>query len=145
MPHSSMVLRVIAGLCVVVVVAGLPGTVGADTGMAGTWISDSRRDSGFGYVLSLKATSNAAADYAGVLTFKYPDGRVGSSVRVLANGMGSSLVLTARDGSFDRSGRTLRATVDSHTGALTFVNCAERLRLVMSWALDTDCVLRRSR
>lgn len=148
MPHSSMRLRrgVLAILAVTAVAVLLPAPVStAAPGMAGIWVSDSRRDSGFGYTLTLKAKGLPSADYAGTLTFNYPDGRVGSSVRVLANAMGGSLVLTARDGSFDRSGRTLRATVDPRSGAMTFVNCAERLRLVMSWALDSDCVLRLSR
>jgi len=117
----------------------------ADPGFAGRWVSESQRQSGFGYALSLKPATNSSADYIGILRFSYPDGRVGSTVRVTGNGMGNSLVLTARDGSFDRSGRTLRATVDPGSGDMTFVNCQERLRLVMSWALDTDCVLRRSR
>ncbi|MFM8239509.1 MAG: hypothetical protein ACKOAW_04240, partial [Actinomycetota bacterium] len=95
--------------------------------------------------LTLKRSTVQAADYAGSLRFFYPDGRVGSTVRVVANDVGETLVLTARSGSFDRSGRTLRATIDPRSGEMTFVNCEERLRLVMSWALDSDCVLRRTR
>lgn len=137
--------RLPAALVVVLVLAtGVP-TVAAEPDHAGRWVSDSRRDSGFGYVLTLKRSAVQAADYAGSLRFFYPDGRVGSTVRVVANGMGETVVLTARSGSFDRSGRTLRATIDPRSGEMTFVNCQERLRLVMSWALDSDCVLRRTR
>lgn len=86
-----------------------------------------------------------AAQYTGCLRFFSPDRRVGSTVRVIATGISETIVLTARSGSFDRSGRTLRATTDPRTGAMTFANCQERLQLVMSWALDSDCVLRRTR
>ena len=126
-------------------VAGGSSAASAEPGFAGRWVSESQRQSGFGYALTLKPATNSSADYIGILRFSYPDGRIGSTVRVTGNGMANSLVLTARDGSFDRSGRTLRATVDPGSGDMTFVNCQERLRLVMSWALDTDCVLRRSR
>jgi len=141
----AAVHRFAAALVVVLVVAtGVPAAA-AEPGFAGRWVSDSARDSGFGYTLKLKKSSRTGADYAGTLRFSYPDGRIGSTVRVLGNGMGNSLVLTARDGSFDRSGRTLRAELDPRTGAMTFMNCMERLRLVMPWALDSDCVLRPAR
>lgn len=141
---ARMVRAAVAvGVAVSLALLVVPSSASASQSHAGRWVSDSKSQSGFGYILRLKPGTPKASGYTGVLRFSYPDGRIGSSVLVTAHGQGDRLVIKARDGSFDRSGRTLRASVDPRTGSMTLVNCQQRLRLVMSWALDTDCVLRR--
>jgi hypothetical protein len=56
--------------------------------------------------------------------------------------MGDNVVITAREGRFDKSGRTISARLD-RSGALVLTNCLNRLQQVMSWDLASDCTLRR--
>lgn len=55
--------------------------------------------------------------------------------------MGDRVILTAREGRFDRSGRTVSARLDGR-GTLVLTNCLDRLQQVMSWDLASDCTLR---
>jgi hypothetical protein len=57
---------------------------------------------------------------------------------------GDSVVITARKGTFDRSGRTIIARVDNG-GTMVLTNCLDRLQQVMSWDLGSDCTLRLQR
>ena len=58
--------------------------------------------------------------------------------------VGDEVVVTARDGRFDRAGRTMRGQLRGD-GTLVLTNCLDRLRQVMSWDLASDCTLRLQR
>ena len=51
------------------------------------------------------------------------------------------VILTAREGRFDKAGRTITARLDGR-GTLALTNCLDRLQQVMSWDLASDCTLR---
>ena len=124
------------------VVIALPSSAtsaGAAERLGGRWVSDSLRDNGIGYYLVLRPTSDRT--YAGQLRFQYRDGRRNAPMPVSVVVTGGDAIITAREGRFDKSGRTLRARIDS-SRVLTLVNCSERLSLVMSWDLASDCTLR---
>jgi hypothetical protein len=115
-------------------------TAAAEPSLAGRWDSDSLRDNGIGYFAQLRPAPGGG--YIGFLRFAYRDGRLEPKMRITARQLGNVVTLTAREGTFDRSGTMLRGVIDRRTGALTLTNCADRLRQVMSWDLDSDCVLR---
>lgn len=131
-----------AGLCAVtaLVSAQSAGPAAAAADLSGRWDSDSLRDNGIGYFAELRPAPGDG--YVGYLRFAFRDGRMEPKMRVRAQVTGNVVTFFAREGRFDRSGTTLRGLLDGRTGALTLTNCADRLRQVMSWDLDSDCTLR---
>lgn len=110
--------------------------------LAGRWVSDSLRDNRIGYFLVLRPANEGAPDYIGHLRFERQDGSRDRRLPVAVTVMGDRVVITARQGRFDRAGRTLSARLDG-SGTLVLTNCLERLQQVMSWDLASDCTLRQ--
>ena len=110
--------------------------------LSGRWVSDSLRDNRIGYFLVLRPARDGAPGYIGHLRFERQDGSRDRRLPVAVTVMGDRVVITARDGRFDRAGRTLSARLDGG-GALVLTNCLERLQQVMSWDLASDCTLRQ--
>jgi len=130
-----------AGLVAGLLWGGMPSTaVAAD--LSGRWVSDSLRDNRIGYYLVLRPANEGATDYIGHLRFERQDGSRDRRLPVAVTVMGDRVVITARQGRFDRSGRTISARLDG-SGILVLTNCLERLQQVMSWDLASDCTLRR--
>lgn len=122
----------------------LPSPVSADSGLAGRWVSDSLRDNRIGYFMVLRQAPGSATGYVGQLRFERQNGSREARVPVTVTVMGRDVVIAARTGTFDRSGRTLRGRLDER-GGLVLTNCLDRLRQVMSWDLASDCTLRLQR
>lgn len=112
--------------------------------LSGRWVSDSLRDNRIGYFLVLRSAPQGPTSYVGHLRFERQDGRRDVRMPVTAIAVGDRIVITAREGRFDRAGRTISARLDGR-GALELTNCLERLQQVMSWDLASDCTLRRQR
>jgi hypothetical protein len=138
--------RLLAGLASGAAAAALmQGTAtAASDRLAGTWVSDSLRDNRIGYYLVLRDAPGRAVGYVGHLRFQRQDGSREPRMRVTAAVSASGIVITAREGSFDRAGRTLIGRLDGR-GTLVLTNCSDRLRQVMSWDLASDCTLRLNR
>jgi hypothetical protein len=120
-----------------------PSAAQAAPDLAGRWVSDSLRDNQVGYFLVLR--DGASAAYRGHLRFEYRDGRRNARMPVTVTVAGNQVLIRARSGVFDKSGSLLRGQLDAGASMLRLTNCTERLRLVMSWDLDSDCVLRLKR
>ena len=116
----------------------------ANANLSGRWVSDSLRDNRIGYFLVLRPAPEGPSSYVGHLRFERQDGRRDVRMPVTAVAVGDRIVITAREGRFDRAGRTISARLDAR-GALELTNCLERLQQVMSWDLASDCTLRRQR
>ena len=129
-------------ICAMFVSSVLPARAATDIG--GRWDSNSLRDNGIGYFLSLTPESQEADDYSGVLRFEYQDGRRGPRMKVTASVAGTRVVLRATNGGFDKGSGPLRAMLGKDGSTLTVTNCRQRLRLVMVNALDSDCVFQRA-
>lgn len=112
--------------------------------LTGRWVSDSLRDNRIGYFLVLREAPGRTPGYVGQLRFERQDGSREARIPVRATVAGDQVVITARDGSFDRAGRTIRARLDG-SGTLVLTNCLDRLRQVMSFDLASDCTLRIQR
>lgn len=112
--------------------------------LQGRWVSDSLRDNRIGYYLVLRDAPGRAPGYVGQLRFQRQDGSREARIRVAVTLVGNQVVITARDGRFDRAGRTMRGTLDGGA-TLVLTNCLDRLRQVMSWDLASDCTLRLQR
>lgn len=112
--------------------------------LAGRWVSDSLRDNRIGYFLVLREAPGRSPGYVGHLRFERQDGSREARIPVSMTLAGDQVVITARDGSFDRAGRTMRARLE-RTDTLVLTNCLDRLRQVMSWDLASDCTLRLQR
>ncbi|MFM1965856.1 MAG: hypothetical protein RL134_1581 [Actinomycetota bacterium] len=111
--------------------------------LQGRWVSDSLRDNRIGYYLVLRDTPGRAPGYVGHLRFQRQDGSREDRMPVTVTLVGDEVVITARE-RFDRAGRTMRGALDGE-GTLVLTNCLDRLRLVMSWDLASDCTLRLQR
>jgi hypothetical protein len=131
--------------CITAGLLFVPGPAAATEGdLAGRWVSDSLRDNRIGYYLVLRDAPGRSPAYVGHLRFERQDGSREARIPVSVTLAGDQVVFTARGGSFDRAGRTMRARLDG-TGTLVLTNCLDRLRQVMSWDLASDCTLRRQR
>ena len=116
----------------------------AAPGLSGRWVSDSLRDNRIGYFLVLREAPGRAPGYVGQLRFERQSGQRDARIPVTATVAGDRVILTARNGRFDRAGRTIIGRLDSR-GTLVLTNCLDRLQQVMSWDLASDCTLRLQR
>lgn len=116
----------------------------AAPGLSGRWVSDSLRDNRIGYFLVLREAPGRAPGYVGQLRFERQSGQRDARIPVTATVAGDRVILTARNGRFDRAGRTIVGRLDSR-GTLVLTNCLDRLQQVMSWDLASDCTLRLQR
>lgn len=139
MPGSRT--RVAAAVTIALAFTLVPSSSSAETDLSGRWVSDSLRDNRIGYYLVLRDAPGRAVGYVGHLRFERQDGSREGRVPVIVTLAGRDVVITARTGTFDRSGRTLVGRIDGQ-GGLVLTNCLDRLRLVMSWDLASDCTLR---
>lgn len=131
----------VIGLVLIVAMA-LPAHASPE--MGGRWNSNSLRDNGIGYYLTLSPNAGVDSDYSGILRFQYRDGRKGPRMPFIANAAGDRLTMRATSGTFDRGSGALRALISKDGSTVTLVNCRQRLRLVMANALDSDCVFERA-
>lgn len=113
--------------------------------MPSTWHSNSLRDNDIGYHFTLKPVAGSPDRYTGTFRFTHRDGRRVAPVPITLTRDGRQVVLRATKGSFDRSAGPLRGRLSADGNKLTLTNCQARLRLVMSFALDSDCVFRPAR
>ena len=109
--------------------------------LSGRWVSDSLRDNRIGYYLVLREAPGRAVGYVGHLRFERQSGQRDPRIPVSVTVVGDNVVITAREGRFDKSGRTISARLD-RSGALVLTNCLDRLQQVVSWDLASDCTLR---
>lgn len=116
----------------------------AEGDLAGRWVSDSLRDNRIGYFLVLREDSGRTSGYVGQLRFERQDGSREERIPVRVTVAGDQVVITVREGTFDRAGRTMRARLVG-SGTLVLTGCLDRLRQVMSWDLASDCTLRIQR
>ena len=142
-PMRFVIALLSAAVTAVLLVGAAPSAAAAPD-LSGRWVSDSLRDNRIGYYLVLRAAPDGAAGYVGHLRFERQSGERGVRMPLSATVMGDRVILTARDGRFDRSGRTISARLDGR-GTLVLTNCLDRLEQVMSWDLASDCTLRRQR
>ena len=133
--------RAAAAAALALAIALVPTPASAEPDLGGRWVSDSLRDNRIGYYLVLRDAPGRAVGYVGNLRFERQDGSREGRVPVNVTVAGRDVIITARQGTFDRAGRTLVGRIDSQ-GALVLGNCRDRLRLVMSWDLASDCTLR---
>ena len=134
-------IALLATAVVPALVVGAAPSAGAAPDLSGRWVSDSLRDNRIGYYLVLRAAPEGSAGYVGHLRFERQSGERGARMPLSATVVGDRVVLTAREGRFDRSGRAISARLDGR-GALVLTNCLDRLQQVMSWDLASDCTLR---
>lgn len=120
---------------------GAAPSAGAAPDLSGRWVSDSLRDNRIGYFLVLRPAPEGTAGYVGHLRFERQSGERGDRMPVAVTVSGSRVVITAREGRFDRAGRTISGRMDGR-GTLVLTNCLDRLQQVMSWDLASDCTLR---
>ena len=121
--------------------AGSAPVASAAPDLSGRWISDSLRDNRIGYYLVLREAPGSAPGYVGQLRFQRQDGSREARIPISVTRVGDEIVVTARDGRFDRAGRTMRGQLRGD-GTLVLTNCLDRLQQVMSWDLGSDCTLR---
>ena len=133
-----------AAVVAAAVVTGSAPVAYAAPDLSGRWISDSLRDNRIGYYLALREAPADGPGYVGQLRFQRQDGSRDARIPVSVTRVGDEVVVTARDGRFDRAGRTMRGQLRGD-GTLVLTNCLERLRQVMSWDLASDCTLRLQR
>lgn len=136
----SLTRLIVSALAPALLVVAAP-SAGAAPDLSGRWVSDSLRDNRIGYYLVLRATPDGSAGYVGHLRFERQSGERGARMPLSATVMGDRVILTAREGRFDKSGRTISARLDGR-GMLVLTNCQGRLQQVMSWDLASDCTLR---
>ena len=134
-------VALLATAVVPALVVGAAPSAGAAPDLSGRWVSDSLRDNRIGYYLVLRAAPDGGAGYVGHLRFERQSGERGARMPLSATVVGDRVVLTAREGRFDRSGRTMSGRLDGR-GTLVLTNCLARLQQVMSWDLESDCTLR---
>ena len=134
-------IALLATAVVPTLVVGAAPSAGAAPDLSGRWVSDSLRDNRIGYYLVLRAAPEGSAGYVGHLRFERQSGERGARMPLSATVVGDRVVLTAREGRFDRSGRAISARLDGR-GTLVLTNCLDRLQQVMSWDLASDCTLR---
>lgn len=143
-PQTQGMRRVIALLATALasglLVTAAPGAAAAPD-LAGRWVSDSLRDNRIGYYLVLRDAPGGAQGYVGHLRFERQSGQRDARMPVSVTVVGDRVVITSREGRFDRNGRTISARLDGR-GTLVLTNCLDRLQQVMSWDLASDCTLR---
>ena len=139
---KSRVLAILLSLAVLIPFTGQAAAADVSTGR---WDSNSLRDNRIGYYMTLKSSPIGEDTYSGVLRFAYREGRKGPRMPFTATIQGDEVVMRAKKGRFDRGRGSLRGELSSDGSTLTLTNCQDRLRLVMSWALDSDCVFTASR
>lgn len=149
-PHWSQtgfmrfVIAVAAAALTPALLVGPAPAAGAAADLSGRWVSDSLRDNRIGYYLVLRHAPGETSGYVGHLRFERQSGDRDARMPLTATVVGDRVILTARAGRFDRTGRTISARLDG-TGALVLTNCLDRLQQVMSWDLASDCTLRLKR
>ena len=114
----------------------------AEPSMPSTWHSNSLRDNDIGYHFTITPVPGSADRYTGTFRFTHRDGRRVADVPITIVRRGNQVTFRATQGSFDRSAGPLRGVMNSRGTELALTNCQARLRLVMSFALDSDCVFR---
>ena len=148
LPQTEEVSRISAALTAALIATGACAVCApvahAAPDLSGRWISDSLRDNRIGYYLALREAPSDGPGYVGQLRFQRQDGSRDARIPVTVTHVGAEIVITARDGRFDRAGRTMRGQLRGD-GTLVLTNCLERLRQVMSWDLASDCTLRLQR
>ncbi len=137
---SALTAAVIAAA----VFAGSAPVAHAASDLSGRWVSDSLRDNRIGYYMALRKMPGDDPGYVGQLRFQRQDGSRDARMPISVTRVGDEVVVTARDGRFDRAGRTMRGQLRGD-GTLVLTNCLDRLRQVMSWDLASDCTLRLQR
>jgi hypothetical protein len=110
--------------------------------LAALWQSDSLRDNRIGYHFDLAPVAGSATTYQGTLRFTYRDGRQAPATPIEMTVKGTRVTLVATRGTFDKSAGPLHGVLNGSRTKLTLTNCQARLRLVMSFDLDSDCVFR---
>lgn len=136
-----LLLRPTVAACALVLSSVSAPPVVAAPDLSGRWVSDSLRDNRIGYYLVLRDAPGRAVGYVGHLRFERQSGQRDPRIPVSVTVVGEKVVITAREGRFDKSGRTISARLD-RSGALVLTNCLDRLQQVMSWDLASDCTLR---
>lgn len=114
----------------------------AEPAMPSAWHSNSLRDNDIGYHFTITPVPGSADRYTGSFKFTHRDGRRVADVPITMVRRGDQVTFRATRGSFDRSAGPLRGVMNARSDELTLTNCQARLRLVMSFALDSDCVFR---
>lgn len=144
-PQTEQVRLIPSALTAAVVAAasfaGSAPVAHAAPDLSGRWLSDSLRDNRIGYYLVLREAPGSAPGYVGQLRFQRQDGSREARMPISVTRVGDQVVVTARDGRFDRAGRTMRGQLRGD-GTLVLTNCVDRLQQVMSWDLASDCTLR---
>lgn len=141
-PQTEQVRLIPSALTATVIAAaafaGSAPVASAAPDLSGRWISDSLRDNRIGYYMALRESPTG---YVGQLRFQRQDGSRDARIPISVTRVGDEIVVTARDGRFDRAGRTMRGQLRGD-GTLVLTNCLDRLQQVMSWDLGSDCTLR---
>lgn len=114
----------------------------AEPEMPSTWHSDSLRDNDIGYHFDVSAVPGSPDRFTGMFRFTHRDGRRVAALPITMTRDDRDVTLRTTKGSFDRSPGPLRGRLSADGTKLTLTNCQARLRLVMSFALDSDCVFR---
>jgi hypothetical protein len=137
-----LVRRIIAVTIALVLATATAPLTHAQPELPRVWHSDSLRDNNIGYHFTLKPVAESPDRYTGMFRFTHRDGRRVAPVPITLTRNGRQVVLRATKGSFDRSAGPLRGRLSADGTKLRLTNCQARLRLVMSFALDSDCVFR---
>ena len=139
----GMAVRILVAAAVTLMTVGVGApAVQAETTMPSTWHSNSLRDNDIGYHFTITPVSGTSDRYTGTFRFTHRDGRRVAAVPITMVRRGDQVTFRATRGSFDRAAGPLRGVMNSRGDELTLTNCQARLRLVMSFALDSDCVFR---
>lgn len=133
-----------AGLVLATALLAGAAPVAAAPDLSGRWVSDSLRDNRIGYYLVLRTAPRGPQAFVGHLRFQRQNGQREARMAVSVTVVGDRVVITAREGRFDRAGRAIAGRLDGR-GTLVLTNCLDRLRQVMSWDLASDCTLRLQR
>jgi len=134
-------IALMAAALVPALLVGAAPAASAAPDLSGRWVSDSLRDNRIGYYLVLRPAPGGGSGYVGHLRFERQSGERDPRMPLAAVVMDDRVILTAREGRFDKAGRTISARLDG-SGTLVLTNCRDRLRQVMSWDLASDCTLR---
>jgi hypothetical protein len=142
--HTDPVKIFAPWAAVALVAVALTGSPAASASgdLSGRWVSDSLRDNRIGYYLVLRPDPDRPRVYVGHLRFERQNGQRDARMPVTVTVWRKEAIITAREGRFDRAGRTISARFDGR-GTLVLTNCLDRLRQVMSWDLASDCTLRQ--
>lgn len=138
-----MAVRILVAAAVALMTVGVGApAVQAETAMPSTWHSNSLRDNDIGYHFTITPVAETPDRYTGTFRFTHRDGRRVAAVPITMVRRGDQVTFRTTRGSFDRAAGPLRGVMNSRGDELTLTNCQARLRLVMSFALDSDCVFR---